>query len=646
MGSHTKRFAVGGPIDPMTDYFIPFNERVPSEFLSEMKSLVFGGRYFSIRAPRQSGKTSFMLWFSKDVLNGMKLNYGAEDPLTICSVFVDFLALGGGNASVRSIVNMINDACMLRGIDTKNALSSIEVVNAVDYNIILKYLRTLSADLFAQKKLLVLIIDEADALKGDTGELFFDQLRMGYKDSEGSRNFPFSVCLVSMCSIEDFEFMKDRNLSASPFNVLTEMMMLPRFTLSQVISLFQQHTTETGQVFEDGVLPFIFEQTQGQPWLCNRIGKEICFKDATNVDRTKSIPLSSVYNAISIVSKKRENHMMYLDLQLNELRKRTILLLAYINEMKLKPLLSNNRDEMIKEEIEYYMDSGLIENSFEGIVFACPIYHNLCTFLLSDWYNVTFCYSSFPLLTSNSSIDKFYGADGKMLMPVIIQYFQDYWGGRQIRKNEIHRETFCSILMETAFYTISNGSMVTEQNQGLRPALVWTRKLNGGQFYKVLIENKLYHKSSHDDLLKACSTQISQYATQSHRQCDEYHMIFLDLDGSLEEETICLPFFNSTLPEELKEKLFQSVITCTYTRKTFELEIDIPIENEYNNNGNNNNNNTSPPLKRKKIIKNILFYIRIHYRYFLTGMLRVPSWLIRKDSASVLTIPFNNSYSP
>src|SRR3989338_7801694 len=110
MGSHTKRFAVGGPIDPMTDYFIPFKERVPSEFLSEMKSLVFGGRYFSIRAPRQSGKTSFMLWFSKDVLNGMKLNYGAEDPLTICSVFVDFLALGGGNASVRSIVNMINDA--------------------------------------------------------------------------------------------------------------------------------------------------------------------------------------------------------------------------------------------------------------------------------------------------------------------------------------------------------------------------------------------------------------------------------------------------------------------------------------------------------------------------------------------------------
>src|SRR3989338_3271861 len=112
MEFRTKKFAIAGPIRPNTDYFIPFNERVPSEFLSRMKSLVFGGRYFSIRAPRQSGKTSFMQWFMKDV---------AEDALmefTICSVFVDFLSLRSGNAGVRDIINMININCEHRHIDT------------------------------------------------------------------------------------------------------------------------------------------------------------------------------------------------------------------------------------------------------------------------------------------------------------------------------------------------------------------------------------------------------------------------------------------------------------------------------------------------------------------------------------------------
>src|SRR3989338_1987837 len=125
MEFRTKQFAIAGPIDPMTDYFIPFNERVPSEFLSRMKSLVFGGRYFSIRAPRQSGKTSFMQWFMKNVLDGTKLKDIAEDALmefTICSVFVDFLSLRSGNAGVRDIINMININCEHRHIDTMEAI--------------------------------------------------------------------------------------------------------------------------------------------------------------------------------------------------------------------------------------------------------------------------------------------------------------------------------------------------------------------------------------------------------------------------------------------------------------------------------------------------------------------------------------------
>src|SRR3989338_3649718 len=171
-----KSFCVSGPIGPTDHYFVPFHERVPSDFLATMKDNVFSGNYFAIRAPRQTGKTSFMWWFTKDVLDGTKLKKNvAEDALmefTICSVFVDFQPLGGGNASVRDIVETINFSYNHQHIDTAQAFSILQGAVIGEKNILLEYLRKLCSDLFAEKKLLVLIIDEVDALTRSTGKQF------------------------------------------------------------------------------------------------------------------------------------------------------------------------------------------------------------------------------------------------------------------------------------------------------------------------------------------------------------------------------------------------------------------------------------------------------------------------------------------
>jgi hypothetical protein len=57
--------------------------------------------------------------------------------------------------------------------------------------------------------------------------------------------------------------------SSSPFNIIAETFNLRNFTKAEVTNLYAQHTTETGQVFEPQSVDYVFEQTQGQPWLRN-----------------------------------------------------------------------------------------------------------------------------------------------------------------------------------------------------------------------------------------------------------------------------------------------------------------------------------------------------------------------------------------
>ena len=125
-----KSFCVSGPIGPTDHYFVPFHERVPSDFLTTMKDNVFSGEFFAIRAPRQTGKASFMQWFMANVLDGTKLKKNvigdALMEFTICSVFVDFQSLGVGNASVRAIVDRINFSCNHQHVDTAQAFSIVQ----------------------------------------------------------------------------------------------------------------------------------------------------------------------------------------------------------------------------------------------------------------------------------------------------------------------------------------------------------------------------------------------------------------------------------------------------------------------------------------------------------------------------------------
>jgi len=59
-----RRFESTGYVDPETAYYVPL-ENVTNADKEDMKTMVDHGRYFSIFAPRQSGKTTFFKTFAK-----------------------------------------------------------------------------------------------------------------------------------------------------------------------------------------------------------------------------------------------------------------------------------------------------------------------------------------------------------------------------------------------------------------------------------------------------------------------------------------------------------------------------------------------------------------------------------------------------
>lgn len=43
------------------------------------------------------------------------------------------------------------------------------------------------------------------------------------------------------------------------------------FNAAEVVELYQQHTSDTGQVFTPEAAQLAFDLTQGQPWLTNSL---------------------------------------------------------------------------------------------------------------------------------------------------------------------------------------------------------------------------------------------------------------------------------------------------------------------------------------------------------------------------------------
>ena len=352
-----REFSTAGPVVLEDHYCLPPLRRLD---LDEILGHVRGKRYFVLHGPRQSGKTSVLLAL-RDLLNSGRVgDYRA----THVNLEVGQAAREDTERAMRSILRRLADRALLDG-DGFVAETWNETLADAGPDAALAALLTRWSQ--SNPTPLVLLLDEVDALVGDTLISVVRQLREGHELRP--RAFPQSVALCGLRDVEDYrtEWEEKSGLDGgSPFNILSDSLRLGDFSEAEVAALLGQHTAETGQRFEVDAVRAVWAETRGQPWLVNALAYQACFRDETGSDRRREITAADILRAREALILRRDAHIRQLGRRLREERVRRVI----------EPLLSGERSRQSARDIAYARDLGLIAPD-PPVRIANPIYREV-----------------------------------------------------------------------------------------------------------------------------------------------------------------------------------------------------------------------------------------------------------------------------
>lgn len=355
-----KFFSIAGPVDPEKHYCLPVSKRLDAQ---ELCSLIKQEKYFILHAPRQTGKTSTMINFAK-MLN-------MEGVYTALYVNIEGAQAARANYNYALPIIVQEFATRVREQlpEEKEFLGIFEDLKKESVPAGSLLVTLLSRWCAQSKKPIVLFIDEIDSLVGDTLISVLRQLRSGY--DKRPKHFPQSICLIGVRDVRDYRIWSEEQhamvLGGSAFNIKTKSIRMADFTEAEVRALYEQHTAETGQKFDDDAIHYAFEITQGQPWLVNALAQEVCFE--LQSDRTKPITKDIIETAKEILIKRRDTHLDVLIDRLKESRVRNIIDAIITG-------IDTSRD-FPSDDIQYVLDLGLVARRENNLVIANPIYQEV-----------------------------------------------------------------------------------------------------------------------------------------------------------------------------------------------------------------------------------------------------------------------------
>ena len=348
-------FNTSGPVVERKHYHVPPLARFD---LAEIRRLIHDERYFILHAPRQTGKTSALLAL-QDLLNAegdYRCLYANVEGAQTAREDVD--------AAIRTVLGEFAELARATLGDDRLDETWPSVLAKVGGHSALRVALSRWAE--AGGKPLVLLIDEIDALVGDSLLAVLRQLRAGYYLRPG--RFPQSVVL---CGVRDVRDYRIRSKSAgtlvaggSAFNIKAESLRLGDFTEAETRALLGQHVEATGQQFTDGALEAVWAQTRGQPWLVNALAYEMCFRGERARDRSRAVTEADVLDAREALILRRDTHLDQLTDKLREDRVWRVV----------GPLLAGaSESSYTARDVEYVRDLGLIALD-APIRMANPVY--------------------------------------------------------------------------------------------------------------------------------------------------------------------------------------------------------------------------------------------------------------------------------
>ena len=465
-------FNTEGPIRPDDHYHVPPLDRVD---LDELLGLVRDQRYFVLHAPRQTGKTSVLLAL-RDLLNA-----GGGHRCVYLNVEAAQAARENVAEAMRVILYQLESeeeatlrSRILAGI-WPDALERAGPLGALQ--------ASLARWSMAGPKPLVLLLDEIDALVGDTLLSLLRQLRAGYPDRPA--RFPQSVVLCGVRDVRDYRIHSAAQhalvLGGSAFNVKSKSLRLGDFTDAETRALPAQHTAETGQAFTEGAIELIRTRSAGQPWLVNALCREACFDSEAGRDRSRTITEGDILDAQERLILARVTHLDNLADKLCEERVRRVV----------EPILAGaSVSAWSAEDVAYVHDLGLVALDDEGTPrIANPIYAEVVPRHLNHAVQM-----GLP-----QRMAWYVDADGGLDVAGLIAAFQTFFREHSehwVQRFEQYHEAGPQLLLQAYLQRIVNGGGRLEREYALGRGrvdllILWRQD---GRTRKFVVECKVLHK--------------------------------------------------------------------------------------------------------------------------------------------------------
>ncbi len=398
-------FNIAGPCIPGEHYMLPALDRMP-----EIRRLVARRQYFVIHAPRQTGKTTAVRALVRE------LNAKGD----MAAIYCTLEALQGMGDPDKTLPQL--RGLLIRSAEAVGLMPPSDTGTGPAPQMVREepppWTATIVSDTLRMLcrragKPLVVFFDEADCLFGPTLISFLRQLRDGYVNRD-MVPFPSSIALVGMLDVRDYKAQirpdGDSLGQISPFNVITEDLLLRNFTGDEVRTLYAQHTEDTGQPFAPGTIEAVMAWTHGQPWLANAIARE-CVEKIHRFRYSEPVTPADVETAKETIIRRRDTHVDSLMERLREPRVRRIVEPVIFGG---RPLGTSVNDE----DYRFVQDLGLLREENGALVPANRMYSEIIGRYLSR-DEQTQMMQSIP--------DTPWATPDGLDMPGLMAAFQEFW---------------------------------------------------------------------------------------------------------------------------------------------------------------------------------------------------------------------------
>jgi len=485
-------FNTTGPCNPWDHYMLPPADRLIG---AQLHRYIRDKLYWVLHAPRQTGKTTFLQSWAREINSGDEA-VACYTSMEACQGITD-LAWG-----MRTMHKSIRESALAAKLPVPEA-------NLNEPELLLYETIRIWSELVAPKPL-VILLDEVDVLQGELLVSFLRQLRKGFA-SRGIGTFPVSIALVGMRDLKDYITQaKGGNPvnPGSPFNIKADSATIGNFSQNNIEFLFNQRTEETGQKITKEALNYVWEQSQGQPWIVNSLFQRAIMRVLVE-DSLETVTVNHMIEAREQMILARETHLDALAYRLEnpEIRKIMNTLMAGGTD----PLLSES------EGFRLCLDLGLVVREKGTPSVANPIYREVLARQLTTG----------PQDAIPEPDWQWENPDGSLDMDSLLKEFQKFW-----RKNsEIweermnYTEAFPHLLLMAFLQRVLNGGgHIDREYAAGRGRMDLAVKYNEKMY---IIGIKLIHSyDSPEEVLSEGIKQITGYRDKIDTNAQSYLVVF------------------------------------------------------------------------------------------------------------------------